>query len=154
MGGSSGLFWVETSPQHKTLAGVLSRCQDDGSPWIPQPGRPSCDLLLDHLHRHGGCNHVLLDGINVSELSLEDVPERGCFGYPSCSSALLLHARVLGHDWHFAHSLPLHRLDDHRSIADGRVLPDPLRGESETRRWHVLAFAPWHYSHVGLRLLW
>merc|ERR1712137_98734 len=83
-----------------------------------------------------------------------DLLERRRLGHPGCSCPLLLHARVLDPDWKLPHCLPLHRLVNHSSVADGGVLLDPLCSAAQHWRRHVLAVADWHYRHVGLRLLW
>merc|ERR1712224_372634 len=46
------------------------------------------------------------------------------------SSALLLHARILGHHPQLSHPLSLHRLVDYSSLADDRVQFDPQSCEA------------------------
>merc|ERR1712151_1472576 len=53
-----------------------------------------------------------------------------------------------------AHPVSLHRLVDHRSFADDRVLLDPLRSAAEHQRRDVLAVVDRHRRHVGRGLLW
>merc|ERR1712050_663483 len=105
---------------------------------LPEPQRPCRHLLLDHLYRDSGRDGVLPDGVHGGGPPLEDLPERGCIGDLGCSGPLLLHARVLGAARHLPHRLPLHRLVDHCTIADGGVLLDPLGGAAHPRRGHVL----------------
>merc|ERR1712039_1088636 len=69
------------------------------------------------------------------------------------SGPLLLHARVLGAARHLPHRLPLHRLVDHCTIADGGVLLDPVGGAAHPRRGHVLATVGRHCHHAGGRVL-
>merc|ERR1712072_1471192 len=78
------------------------------SAWLPQPQRCCCHLILDHFHIDGGCNCLLLDGIDECGKSLEDINECRCFGDLSCRCSLLLHARVLGYLAQLAHPVPLH----------------------------------------------
>merc|ERR1712186_135004 len=64
------------------------------------------------------------------------------------SRPLLLHARVLGPDRQLPHRLPVHRLVDHRPLADGGVLLDPLRGEAgilEAWLGFFVGLAGWGY---------
>merc|ERR1711982_259821 len=98
-----------------------------------------CDFFLDHLHRDG-CRHGLLPhgGIRRQD-ALEDVDACRFPRHFGCRRALLLHARVLGADRPFSDRLPLHRLDHHRPVANGRVLLDLVGGAAHHRWWHVLA---------------
>merc|ERR1719433_507958 len=81
--------------------------------------RDQCDQGTDiHLDRHGGRNSVLLDGVHCCGRSLDNINECRCLGHIGRGCPLLLHARVLGATPHVPNPLPLHRLDDHRPIAN------------------------------------
>merc|ERR1712217_429055 len=49
---------------------------------VPQPKRSCRHLLLDHLHLHGGCHDVLLDGKHERFPPLEDITQCRRIGNP------------------------------------------------------------------------
>merc|ERR1711879_853875 len=82
---------------------------------------------------NGGRHDVLLDGKHERFRSLEDITQCRRVGNFGCSRTLLLHARVLDHHRHVSDPLSVHRLVDHCSFANGRILLHSHR--SQTRPW-------------------
>merc|ERR1712066_644474 len=138
-----GYFVVEKNPHH-----------DARFAWVSQPKRSCRHLLLDHLNLNGGCHDVLLDGKHERFRSLEDITQCRRVGHFGCSRTLLLHARVLDHHRHVSDPLSVHRLVDHCSFANGRILLHSHR--SQTRPWsrNVLPLVFGNMCDVGFRLFW